>query len=165
MKNKPHSSLFTLLLTTASLLLSSLCLAAPPRPFVQGSYADILAAHQDRPFFVALWSIDCPPCREELPEMAAYFAKHPQISLVLISTDGKGFAEQTQALLQKNGLGDAESWIFADPFVEKLRYEVDSTWQGELPRSYFYSPDQPPQRIRGRVNFKQLEVSAHKHHP
>jgi len=141
----------------ASSLLSSNSLAANSRDFVQGSYAQILEAHKGHSFFVSLWSIDCPPCREELPEMAAYFSKHPEISLVLISTDGKDLAEEVERVLQQNGLAGKESWIFAEAFVERLRYEVDSTWYGELPTSYFYSPGQTRQRIRGRIDFKRVD--------
>jgi len=140
-----------------SSLLSSNSLAANSRDFVQGSYTQIIESHKNRSLFVSLWSIDCPPCREELPEMAAYFSSHPEISLVLISTDGKDLATEVEQVLQQNGLADAESWIFAEDFVQRLRYEVDSAWHGELPTSYFYSPGQPRQRIRGRVDFKGVD--------
>jgi len=145
------------MLLVASSLLSSNSLAANSRDFVQGSYAQITEAHKGHSFFVSLWSIDCPPCREELPEMAAYFSRHPEISLVLISTDGKGLAPEVEQVLQQNGLAGAESWIFAEDFVERLRYEVDSAWHGELPTSYLYSPGQSRQRIRGRIDFKRAD--------
>jgi len=157
MRHKFNRSVFSILLLMASSLLSSISLAANSRDFVQGSYAQIVAAHKAGSFFVSLWSIDCPPCREELPEMAAYFSRHPEISLVLISTDGKDLATEVEQVLQQNGLADAESWIFAEDFVERLRYEVDSAWHGELPTSYFYSPGKSRQRIRGRVDFKGVD--------
>jgi len=28
--------------------------------------------------------------------------------------------------------------MFADSFVEKLRFSIDANWYGELPRSYFF---------------------------
>jgi len=152
---KYHLSVFSILLLMVSSLLPSNSLAANSRDFVQGSYAHIIETHKNHSFFVSLWSIDCPPCREELPEMEAYFSRHQEISLILISTDGKDLAAEVEQVLQRNGLADAESWIFAEDFVERLRYEVDSTWHGELPRSYFYSPGQPRQKISGRINFKQ----------
>ncbi len=155
MRHKFYLSVFSIMLLMASSLLSSNSLAANSRDFVQGSYAQITEAHKGHSFFVSLWSIDCPPCREELPEIADYFSRHPEISLVLISTDGKALSEEVERILQQNGLADAESWIFSESFVERLRYEVDSTWHGELPRSYFYSPGQPRQKISGRINFKQ----------
>jgi len=156
-RHKHTPSIFSLMLLIAASLLSSNSLAANSRNFVQGSYAQIIETHKTHVFFVSLWSIDCPPCREELPEMAAYFSRHPEISLVLISTDGKDLAAEVERVLQQNGLADAESWIFAEDFVERLRYEVDNTWHGELPTSYFYSPGQSRQRIRGRIDFKAID--------
>ncbi len=131
--------------------------AASLKSFVQGSYTQIERAYAEQPFFVSLWSIDCPPCVEELPEMAEYFSRHPDIALVLISTDGIALADEVEQVLGQNGLANADSWIFAESFVERLRYEVDSSWQGELPRSYYYTPGQTRQRIRGRIQFNALD--------
>ena len=31
--------------------------------------------------------------------------------------------------------GAAENWLFSDGFVERLRFEIDPAWQGEIPRT------------------------------
>ena len=41
-----------------------------------------------------------------------------------------------RAMLEKAGLGSAENWIFDDGFVERLRFEIDPAWQGEIPRTH-----------------------------
>lgn len=106
---------------------------AESRPFVAGSMAAIREAHADRPYVMALWSMDCPPCHDELAMLGAWRRAHPAARLVLISTDTE---QSPDALLRKYGLDTVESWVFADEFAERLRYEIDPAWRGELPRSY-----------------------------
>ena len=38
-------------------------------------------------------------------------------------------------MLAKTGLSGAENWIFSDPFTERLRFEIDPSWHGEIPRT------------------------------
>ncbi|MGH8628893.1 MAG: hypothetical protein ACREYC_27775, partial [Gammaproteobacteria bacterium] len=59
----------SLWVTLAAVLLLA---AAQPRAetntigrFVSGSLSTILATHEKEAFLMALWSLDCPPCREE----------------------------------------------------------------------------------------------------
>jgi thiol-disulfide isomerase/thioredoxin len=105
--------------------------------FVTGSMAAIRAAHSGKPHVIALWSIDCPPCHEELAMLGAWQRENPTARVVLISTD-TGSAAAADAALRKHGLGSVENWVFADNFVERLRHEIDPTWHGELPRSYLH---------------------------
>ena len=41
--------------------------------------------------------------------------------------------------LQGAGLASAENWMFSDGFAERLRYEVDPAWQGDIPRTLLIS--------------------------
>lgn len=38
-------------------------------------------------------------------------------------------------------LGGSESWSFTDRFYERLRYEIDPAWAGELPRTVMIDGD------------------------
>jgi hypothetical protein len=38
-------------------------------------------------------------------------------------------------MLAQTGLATAENWTFGDGFIERLRYEIDPRWQGEIPRT------------------------------
>ena len=38
--------------------------------------------------------------------------------------------------------------MFADSFVERLRYTIGPDWHGELPRSYFFDKDHNMQSHR-----------------
>ncbi|MBT3558266.1 MAG: hypothetical protein HN491_10925 [Rhodospirillales bacterium] len=62
---------------------------------------------------------------------------HPDLTVVLVSTDKLEDSERIENLLERHQLTGVESWVFADPFVERLRYDVDPKWRGELPRTYF----------------------------
>jgi len=120
------------------LLLLSVCPAAAddPQPFERGSWQALRAAHAGRPTVVHLWGLTCAPCLTELPHWGALRRERPDLNLVLIAADP--VPEQPAragATLAKSGLDGAESWIFADRFADRLRYEIDPRWRGELPRT------------------------------
>jgi thiol-disulfide isomerase/thioredoxin len=106
------------------------------RPFEGGTYQAILDARGERPFVLAFWSIDCPPCYGELKMLGEQLQSIP-FDLVLVSTDTAGSAPEIGRLLTRFGLERTEAWIFSAP-PEQLRFEVDRTWYGELPRSYLF---------------------------
>jgi hypothetical protein len=125
------------------------------RPFVPGSMAQIRAAHPASPHIVALWSLDCPPCREELATLGTFARAHRSIAVVLISTDTPEDTPALLAVLQRHGLDDAENWVFADGFAEHLRHEIDPAWRGELPRAYL-SAGGKTRAVSGRLDDTQL---------
>ena len=45
------------------------------------------------------------------------------------------------ATLDRDGLAKAESWTFTDRFYERLHYEIDPAWAGELPRTEMIARD------------------------
>ena len=109
------------------------------RPFYTDSLKQILADRKGQPFLLVLWSIDCPPCLRELEHLGKLRNQFTKQGLVLISTDGSDNINTAETILTKYGLKDTESWVFSGNFPEKLRYHIDNTWYGELPRSYFYN--------------------------
>ena len=127
-----------LLLALALLAGAAAAPAAELRPFVSGSMQEIRAAHTGRAFILALWSLECPHCAAELTQLARLRHDHPQLPLVLVSTDSPAEHEAVMAALRRHGLHSVETWLFADAFVERLRYEIDPRWTGELPRAYLF---------------------------
>lgn len=128
--------------------------AAEIRPFTSGSYGKIVDARGDAPFLLAFWSIDCPPCYAELEMLGKHLAEQP-FDLVLVSTDAPGAEAEVSRVLAKFGLADAENWIFAAAY-ERLRFEVDRTWYGELPRSYLFGP-QGRKTVTGTLEAETLQ--------
>lgn len=135
------------LLIALALLLS--LPAAAAEPFQRGSWQAIREAHAGRPLVVHLWSLTCAPCLVELPEWGKLAAERPELALVLISTDPADRASRIASVLERAGLGGAPSWAFADSFTERLRFEIDRTWRGELPRTLMVAPDGSVEILKG----------------
>ncbi|HUX62574.1 TlpA family protein disulfide reductase [Sulfuricella sp.] len=151
------------------LVLALLLVLIPPaaaqelKPFVAGSIKEITAARQGKPFILGMWSLTCTHCREELVLLSDLLKKHPDLDLILISTDTPEEGEAISATLRQSGLGGAEAWVFADPFAERLRFEIDPKWHGELPRTYLYDSSHKAQAFSGKLDALQMEqwVQAH----
>lgn len=127
------------------------------KPFVRGSFEQIVSARQGKPFILNFWSLTCGYCAVELEMLKKLIKKYPRLDLVLVSTDTQEEEKAVAATLAKFSLGKAESWIFADSFAERLRFEVDRKWQGELPRTYFFSPGKEVKAISGKLEYHELE--------
>lgn len=122
------------------------------KAFTANSFEEIKALHQDQEFLIGLWSVDCPPCMVELQYMAKLLELNPEIPYVLISTDTIEQSQYAAEFLEDAGLSDRESWMFADSFVEQLRFSIDPNWYGELPRSYFFDKSQTMKSHSGIVS-------------
>lgn len=141
-------------------LLSALILPAAAqelKPFVAGSIKEITAARQGKPFILGMWSLTCVHCQKELALLSGLLKKHPDLDLVLVATDTPEEGEAISARLRQTGLGGAQAWVFADPFVERLRFEIDPRWYGELPRTYLYDPSHKALAFSGKPDPRQLE--------
>ncbi len=140
-----------------------LCWGAPLfaqelKPFESGSYRAIVDTRGTNPFVLVFWSIDCPPCYSELKMLGEVQRSRP-FDLVLVSTDGPGAAAEARRVLTRFGLGQTDAWLFAAP-PERLRFEVDRTWYGELPRSYLFSGGRRA-AVSGRLTAETFEAWLH----
>lgn len=115
------------------------------KAFESDSMASIEDIRQGEAFVMVLWSIECPPCLKELKLLSKF--KHTDLStrFILVSTDGEDYRDELEALINVEGLAGYEHWLFKDSIPERLRYKIDPTWYGELPRAYFY--DEQGERI------------------
>lgn len=151
------------------LALALLLALAPPvaaqeiRPFVAGSIKEITAARQGKPFILGMWSLTCTHCREELSLLSSMVKKYPNLDLVLVATDTPEEGEAISATLGQTGLGGAQAWVFADPFAERLRFEIDRKWHGELPRTYFYDSTHAITATSGKLDRQKLEQWMNKY--
>lgn len=152
------------LLLAATLLVVFLAPApgseTPPqlKPFVRGSWQEVLRAHAGRPTLVHFWGVTCGPCKVELPVLGKFMKDHDEIDVVTISADlVPDLPAATRSMLEKAGLGPAENWIFNDGFVERLRFEIDPTWQGDIPRTILIARDGTATTIEGSAESQDLE--------
>jgi len=127
------------------------------KPFVRGSYQQLISVHGDKPFIVTFWSVNCTYCGAELSLFGKLLKKYRGLDLVLVSTDTPADGREIAATLDKFALGRAEAWVFADSYSERLRFEVDSAWYGELPRTYLYSVKDGVKAASGKLDQAEVE--------
>ncbi|WP_198265251.1 TlpA family protein disulfide reductase [sulfur-oxidizing endosymbiont of Gigantopelta aegis] len=126
------------------------------REFTKDSYQEILQTNKGQPFLMVLWSIDCPPCHEELAHISAYKKKYPKHKIILISTDSN--AQAVRQVLEGNDVLHLESWLFSNALAHQLRYAIDPHWYGELPRSYFFSQQHTRQAVSGTLSLTAINA-------
>ena len=154
---RSHKSIAAACLYGALLLPAVVAGAEPPRPFVSGSLQHIIDTHAGKPFILGFWSLSCSHCREELTLLGHMLRKYPRLPVVLVSTDSPDDGAAIGAALKGHSLEGRESWVFADPDSDRLRYQVDRRWYGELPRTYLYEKDGSATAYSGNVDAPRLE--------
>jgi len=86
--------------------------------------------------------------------------KIPYALLLITSNLSQAQAElrhAVRAVLADFSLDKSDAWVFADSYTERLRYEVDKTWQGELPRTYLFGAKNAVIAISGKLEDKEME--------
>lgn len=122
------------------------------RPFGSGSWAAILQEHAGRSFIVHFWGLTCGPCRTEMPEWGRLQSERNDMTLVLVNAD---FVQDSPAeslrFLEVSGLAHAEKWLFSDRFAQKLYFEINRSWQGEIPATVLVDRSGKREWISGSV--------------
>lgn len=154
---KRFGFLMGLCLTALSVVPTSTLAAQEIKPFVRGSYQQIIAARQGRPFIISFWSLTCSYCMVELTMLKKLANKYPKLDLVLVSTDTPEEEKLVASALEKVSPRKAETWLFADSYADRLRFEVDKMWQGELPRTYFFSANNEVKAFSGKLEREEVE--------
>ncbi len=163
---KSNNLLITKFLVIGGVFFSSLFSYAalqaeePIKIFAQNSYQKIIEEKSHKPFILILWSIDCPPCYEELKFLGQYLKQHKKITMVFVSTDPLSELNNVQAFIQEVHLDNQEHWIYASESRRKLDYSIDPHWYGELPRSYFFIPGHNRKSYSGKITDQQLKTFA-----
>jgi hypothetical protein len=70
---------------------------------------------------------------KEFTFLSDVLAQFEGMKLITISTDPFLSSDFIQNLHQTNNLMNAETWVFSDRVREKLYFDVDKKWRGELP--------------------------------
>ena len=131
--------------------------SADPLPFERGSWAKLSASHAGQPTVIHFWGLTCAPCLVEMPHWAALKKARPDMRLVLIAADPvPQDPERLDATLARFGLDATESWSFTDRFYERLRYEIDPAWAGELPRTVMIDRDGKATVLPGVADLAQV---------
>src|SRR5690606_24850924 len=105
-------------------------------------WQEIRAHYDKQPMVVHLWGLTCAPCLTELPHWAGLRRAFPKMSFVCIAADPAPMpAAYVAETLEKTGIRGVYSWSFADKFTQRLRFEIDPAWRGELPRTLLIDRD------------------------
>jgi thiol-disulfide isomerase/thioredoxin len=131
--------------------------AADLEPFARGSYAMIRRAHAGRPLAVHFWSVTCPTCVAELADWAKIARERRDVDFVFVNADGAGDRARVEARMDKAGLRQEANFGFADDFVERLYFEVDRNWSGELPFTALIAADGAAATVIGAIDDPQIE--------
>jgi hypothetical protein len=94
-----------------------------------------------------------------MPQWAKLLQERADLNLVVIDADLiPNQLEDSSAMLAKTGLAGAENWIFDDPFTERLRFEIDRRWQGEIPRTMLMARDGKTITIEGVADMARVRA-------
>ena len=130
------------LLALTLVLVSAGAQSADLQSFGRGSWSKLRAAHDGQPTVVHFWGLTCAPCLVEMPEWGKLQAERPDMRLVMVAADPvPQDAARVNDMLARADLARAENWAFTDRFNERLRYEIDPAWAGELPRTVLIDRD------------------------
>jgi thiol-disulfide isomerase/thioredoxin len=156
MKHPP--SLLAALMSVILLQSITFAAAADVRTFGRGSWQEIRKAHAGEPLVVHFWGVTCGPCRAELPQWGRFVNERADLHLVTIDADLVPNAPTAvRTMLEQSGLSArTENWMFNDGFVERLRYEIDPQWQGEIPRTLLIAADGTTTSLEGVADFARI---------
>jgi len=139
-------------LPTSSTLNSTVSLQS----FELGSFEKIVTGKNKQDHLVVLWSFDCPPCITELEKISDLHQQFPNYQLTLINTDAVDEQLRVKKILKQFNLAGLDNWGYANSDEEKLRYDIDPRWYGDLPRSYFFPLQGKIKRLRGALSSDEL---------
>jgi len=126
------------------------------KPFVKGSFAQIQQKNKDRPYIIAFWSVTCAYCMKELALFGELMEKYPNVKLITITTDAFLEDDTVEELMARKKLKGTETWVFADNYVERLYFDINPRWRGELPLTYFFDKNGEMLKHMGVVNEAEL---------
>ena len=94
-----------------------------------------------------------------MPQWGKLLRERTDLNLVVIDADLiPNQVEDASDMLAKTGLAGAENWIFADPFIERLHFEIDPSWRGEIPRTILIARDGKSISIDGVADLAQVRA-------
>ena len=133
-------------------------LAGELRPFQHGSWQTVREEHKGQPMIVHFWGLTCAPCLVELPAWGALAREHPELALVIVDADPMPIPpDMLNTALDKAGLSRTENWTF-DITSERLRWEIDPNWQGELPMTVMVTSDGTTQTRMGTADMAAIRT-------
>ncbi len=144
------------------LLFSNFSFAYEFMPFEINTRNVIEKKYLNQPLIISFWSIDCPYCIDDLKKLGKALSKNKNVKLITVCVDGKESAKKAQRILNLAHLPEHERYQYAEVDEDKLRYSIDPTWYGELPRTYFYDTAHQVTPLSGKISNSFLDAWLNK---
>jgi thiol-disulfide isomerase/thioredoxin len=134
------------------LFFSHLSFAYDFMPFDMNTRQVIEKRYIDQPLIISFWSIDCPYCIDDLKKLGKALSKNTNVKLITVCVDGKESAKKAERILSQANLPKHEQYQYAEVDEDRLRYNIDPAWYGELPRTYFYDATHQVTPLSGKIS-------------
>jgi thiol-disulfide isomerase/thioredoxin len=134
------------------LFFSHLSFAYEFMPFDMNTRKVIEKRYIDQPLIISFWSIDCPYCIDDLRKLGKALSKNTNVKLITVCVDGKESAKKAERILSQANLPKHEKYQYAEVDEDRLRYNIDPAWYGELPRTYFYDATHQVTSLSGKIS-------------
>jgi thiol-disulfide isomerase/thioredoxin len=121
-------------------------------PFDMNTRKVIEKRYIDQPLIISFWSIDCPYCIDDLKKLGKALSKNTNVKLITVCVDGKESAKKAERILSQVNLPKHEKYQYAEVDEDRLRYNIDPAWYGELPRTYFYDAAHQVTPLSGKIS-------------
>lgn len=121
-------------------------------PFDMNTRQVIEKRYIDQPLIISFWSIDCPYCIGDLKKLGKALSKNTNVKLITVCVDGKESAKKAERILSQANLPKHEQYQYAEVDEDRLRYNIDPAWYGELPRTYFYDAAHQVTPLSGKIS-------------
>ena len=121
-------------------------------PFDMNTRKVIEKRYIDQPLIISFWSIDCPYCIDDLKKLGKALSKNTNVKLITVCVDGKESAKKAERILSQANLPKHEQYQYAEVDEDRLRYNIDPSWYGELPRTYFYDATHQVTPLSGKIS-------------
>ena len=121
-------------------------------PFDMNTRQVIEKRYIDQPLIISFWSIDCPYCIDDLRKLGKALSKNTNVKLITVCVDGKESAKKAERILSQANLPKHEQYQYAEVDEDRLRYNIDPAWYGELPRTYFYDAAHQVTPLSGKIS-------------
>jgi hypothetical protein len=125
--------------------------------FTRGSFREILQSVKGQPAIIHFWGATCGPCLVELPQWGEFLAGRPGAHIFMIHAEALPRNPRLlPEIIRRSGLIRARNWAFGDESSERLRFEIDPAWQGELPATMFVAANGTRHLAIGPAGFEAI---------
>jgi hypothetical protein len=147
-------------LLSAALLLAPTAFAAPPTALSPGEVAALVKPPAKGVRLIALWSLDCAYCEQNLAALRTYQRHHANVDLVFVATDAIGQAAALEARLKAAGLDDVPSRAYTEAAPERINFMIDPAWGGETPRTLAIRQNGTTSGLSGELTAERIDRLA-----